>query len=68
MFEKYNSPALHFTLDLVPCLYANGYTSGTIVKSGSYKTSFAAIIDGYCLMNTLKEIDFGGEHLTSLIR
>ena len=59
MFETFNVPLFHVSVDSVLSLYASGRTSGLVVNSGHSLTNAVPIHEGLVLRDAVGEMDVG---------
>ncbi|KAL9652422.1 hypothetical protein ABK040_012075 [Willaertia magna] len=68
IFENFNAPALYFGKQQILSLYAALRTTGLVVDSGDYCTTFVPIVDG-CQLSAAHncKVDIGGRDLTEYL-
>jgi len=65
LFETFNVPAMHMTLQPVLAMYASGRTSGIVVDCGDGVTQMVPIYECYMLPQASTRINLAGTDVTS---
>ena len=72
LFETFNVPALHTSIQAVLSLYASGRTTGVVLDSGDGVSHAVPVYEGFSIPSSIKRIDVAGrdvtEHLQNLLR
>lgn len=64
VFETFNFPAFHVSIDAVLSLYASGRTTGIVLSSGEGTTHAVPVYEGLTVPGAVLRFDIGGRHLT----
>ena len=72
LFETFNIPALHTSIQAVLSLYASGRTTGIVLDSGDGVSHAVPVYEGFSVPSSIRRIDVAGrdvtEYLQSLLR
>ncbi|KAB8342951.1 hypothetical protein FH972_022547 [Carpinus fangiana] len=72
LFETFNVPALHCSIQAVLSLYASGRTTGIVLDSGDGVSHAVPVYEGFAMPNAVRRIDVAGrdvtENLQTLLR
>ena len=67
IFEGIQAPAFYSAPKPILQLFAQGKTTGVVVKSGGKSSSVTPVLEGYSLSKNSREIKKGGETLTKKV-
>ncbi|EIN04356.1 actin 2 [Punctularia strigosozonata HHB-11173 SS5] len=67
MFETFNSPAFHVSVQAVLSLYASGRTTGIVMDSGDGVSHVVPIYEGFSLPHAILRLDLAGRDLTECL-
>ncbi|OBT87479.1 actin-like protein [Pseudogymnoascus sp. 03VT05] len=72
LFETFNVPALHTSIQAVLSLYASGRTTGIVLDSGDGVSHAVPVYEGFAMPSAIRRIDVAGrdvtEHMQMLLR
>ena len=72
LFETFNAPALHCSVQAVLALYASGRTTGAVLDVGDGVTHAVPVYEGFAVAGGVRRADVAGrdvtEHLQTLLR
>ncbi len=72
LFETFNVPALHTSIQAVLSLYASGRTTGIVLDAGDGVSHAVPVYEGFAMPSSIRRIDVAGrdvtEHLQTLLR
>ncbi len=64
MFDTFNVPSIHISMQAVLSLFASGRTTGIVMDSGEGVAHAVPIYEGYALSHAIISLDLGGRDLT----
>lgn len=64
MFETFNVPSFHVSVQAVLSLYASGRTTGIVFDAGDGVSHTVPIYEGYALPHAIMKINLAGRDLT----
>ena len=64
IFEDIEAPAYFSAQKPILQLFAQGKTTGMVIKSGAESSTVTPIVEGYSLLKNSKRMEKGGETLT----
>ncbi|KAH6641658.1 actin family [Chaetomium tenue] len=72
LFETFNVPALHTSIQAVLALYASGRTTGVVLDVGDGVSHAVPVYQGFTVPNSIRRMDVAGrdvtEHMQTLLR
>lgn len=68
MFETFNVPALHLSIQAVLSLYASGRTTGVVLDSGDGVSHAVPVFEGFAIPNSIRRIDVAGRDVTEQLQ
>ncbi|EAQ85838.1 hypothetical protein CHGG_07091 [Chaetomium globosum CBS 148.51] len=72
LFETFNVPALHTSIQAVLSLYASGRTTGVVLDVGDGVSHAVPVYQGFTVPNSIRRMDVAGrdvtEHMQTLLR
>ena len=72
LFETFNVPALHTSIQAVLALYASGRTTGAVLDCGDGVSHAVPVYEGFAIPGGIRRADIAGrdvtEHLQTLLR
>ena len=67
MFELFNVPAFHVSIQAVLSTYASGCTTCIVLDSGHSVSHVVPVYEGFPLSHTIQRLDVGGRDLTDVL-
>ncbi|KAI0990288.1 hypothetical protein GJ496_004354 [Pomphorhynchus laevis] len=67
LFETFNSPALHFSLPSVLCLYSSGRTTGLVLDCGDGVCQAVPVYQGFAVNHSVMRGYMAGRDITKLL-
>ena len=67
MFETFNVPALHVSIQALLSLYASGRCSGVVLDSGDGVSHIVPIYEGYCMPHNIARSNLAGRDVTNYL-
>lgn len=68
LFETFNVPALHTSIQAVLSLYASGRTTGIVLDSGDGVSHAVPVYEGFAMTNSIRRIDVAGRDITEYLQ
>ncbi|KAI9162998.1 Actin-like protein [Paramyrothecium foliicola] len=68
LFETFNVPALHTSIQAVLSLYASGRTTGIVLDSGDGVSHAVPVYEGFAMPNSIQRIDVAGRDVTEYLQ
>ncbi|KAJ4991556.1 actin [Stagonosporopsis vannaccii] len=68
LFETFNVPALHSSVQAVLSLYASGKTTGLVLDSGDGVSHAVPVFQGFSIPNSIRRIDVAGRDVTEQLQ
>lgn len=68
LFETFNAPALHTSIQAVLSLYASGRTTGVVLDSGDGVSHSVPVFQGFTVPNSIRRIDVAGRDVTEYLQ
>lgn len=68
LFETFNVPALHTSIQAVLSLYASGRTTGIVLDSGDGVSHAVPIYEGFAMPSSIRRIDVAGRDVTEYLQ
>ena len=68
MFETFNVPALHLSIQAILSLYASGRTTGVVLDSGDGVSHAVPVFEGFAIPNSIRRIDVAGRDVTEQLQ
>ncbi|KAH8171291.1 actin domain-containing protein [Sarocladium implicatum] len=68
LFETFNVPAIHTSIQAVLSLYASGRTTGIVLDSGDGVSHAVPVFEGFAMPNSIQRIDIAGRDVTEYLQ
>lgn len=68
LFETFNVPALHTSIQAVLSLYASGRTTGIVLDSGDGVSHAVPVYEGFAMPSSIQRIDVAGRDVTEYLQ
>jgi centractin len=68
LFETFNVPALHTSIQAVLSLYASGRTTGIVLDSGDGVSHAVPVYEGFAMPSSIRRIDVAGRDVTEYMQ
>ncbi len=68
MFESFDVPSYHLSIQAVLSLYSSGRTTGLVLDAGDGVTHTVPIYEGYALSHSIARQNLAGRDLTEYMR
>ncbi|PHH82130.1 hypothetical protein CDD82_6888 [Ophiocordyceps australis] len=68
LFETFNVPALHTSIQAVLSLYASGRTTGIVLDSGDGVSHAVPVYEGFAMPSSIRRIDVAGRDVTEYLQ
>ena len=68
LFETFNVPALHTSIQAVLSLYASGRTTGIVLDAGDGVSHAVPVYEGFAMPSSIRRIDVAGRDVTEYMQ
>lgn len=68
LFETFNVPAIHTSIQAVLSLYASGRTTGIVLDSGDGVSHAVPVYEGFAMPSSIRRIDVAGRDVTEYLQ
>ncbi|KAL2204222.1 actin-related protein, ARP1 class [Sarocladium strictum] len=68
LFETFNVPAIHTSIQAMLSLYASGRTTGIVLDSGDGVSHAVPVYEGFVMPNSIQRIDVAGRDVTEYLQ
>ena len=68
LFDTFNVPALHFSVQAVLSLYATGRATGVVLDCGDGVTQAVPIYEGFAMSHSISRVDVAGRDVTRYLQ
>ncbi|EGX87634.1 actin-like protein (Centractin) [Cordyceps militaris CM01] len=68
LFETFNVPALHTSIQAVLSLYASGRTTGIVLDAGDGVSHAVPVYEGFAMPSSIRRIDVAGRDVTEYLQ
>ena len=68
LFETFNIPALHTSIQAVLSLYASGRTTGIVLDAGDGVSHAVPVYEGFAMPSSIRRIDVAGRDVTEYMQ
>lgn len=68
LFETFNVPALHTSIQAVLSLYASGRTTGIVLDAGDGVSHAVPVYEGFAMPSSIRRIDVAGRDVTEQLQ
>ena len=67
MFETFQAPGVHISIQALLSLYASGRCSGIVLDSGDGVSHIVPIYEGYCMPHNISRTNLAGRDVTNYL-
>nr|GAT44200.1 predicted protein [Mycena chlorophos] len=68
LFDTFNVPALHLSVQAVLSLYSSGRTTGIVIDSGDGVTHAVPVFEGFSMPHAIRRVDVAGRDVTDYLQ